>query len=410
MPFEALPGTALSTTPLRIGLVTPAWPGRASANGIATAVAHLAAGLEAIGHEVTILTHYVDGPHDHPRVILMEEHRSSVAERALYRIVPFRMKKRTVVHSIVTAARQAIAEHRIEVLLTEETHGWAGDVRRKLPVPVIVTLHGPWWLHRKTPGQPDGKAGARREAEEATALHRVDGIIAPSQDVRDRTAVEWGLPDVPCSVIGNPVSLGERSALAARVTEPHLLFVGRFDRIKGGDLVIDAFRHIASVHPTAALTFVGPDPGILQPDGSKLKLAQLLKTLPKDLQDRITVLGTRPRDDIAVLRRKFPITVIASRYETFGVALIEAMVAGSAVVATCVGGCAEIVRDGETGLLVPPESSEALAAACLRLLADKPLALHLGEAARSDIRARFSPEVVARQVAAFVASICRKPV
>lgn len=408
MPFEALRAMELATAPLRIGLLTPAWPGRSSANGIATAVAHLAAGLEAIGHEVTILAHYVDGPHDHPRVVVLDDPGMTLAERLLFRIAPDRVQKQSVVKLIVSAARKAIAEHKIEVVMVEETHGWAGDVRRKLPVPVVVTLHGPWWLHRTKPGVPDGRAGARREAQEATGLRQVDGIIAPSQDVWDRTAAEWGLPDVPCKVIGNPVSFGEVTDLAASVPDPHLLFVGRFDRIKGGDLVIEAFKRIAAAHPTCRLTFVGPDPGIPQPDGTELTLAKVHQALPEALRNRISILGIRTRDEIVSLRRKFPITLIASRYETFGVALIEAMAAGSAVVATCVGGCAEIVRDGETGLLVPPESPEALAAACLRLLADRPLARRLGEAARRDIRSRFAPEVIARQVAAFLAPICRK--
>jgi glycosyltransferase involved in cell wall biosynthesis len=408
MPFEALAETELATAPLRIGLMTPAWPGRSSANGIATAVAHLATGLEAIGHEVTILANHIDGPHDHPRVVLLPDVGLSLLERLLFRFAPDRALKRSEVKRIVMAANQAIATHRIEVIMAEETHGWAGDVRRMLPVPVIVTLHGPWWLHRTTPGKPDGRAGAWREAQEAAALREVDGIIAPSQDVRNRTETEWGLPDVPCSVIGNPVSLGDNAPVAAGMTDPHLLFVGRFDRIKGGDLVIEAFKRIAAVHPTCRLTFVGPDTGIKQPNGSELKLAKVYQALPDALQGRISILGTKSRDDILALRRQHPVTLIASRYETFGVALIEAMVAGSAVVATRVGGCSEIVRDGETGILVPPEDPDALAAACLRLLADRPLALRLGEAARADIRSRFAPEVIARQVAAFIAPICRK--
>jgi glycosyltransferase involved in cell wall biosynthesis len=83
------------------------------------------------------------------------------------------------------------------------------------------------------------------------------------------------------------------------------------------------------------------------------------------------------------------------------------MSAGSAVVSTRVGGCAEVLHDGETGLLVPPEDAQALADACLRLLGDPDLALRLGQAAQTDVAARFSPETIAREVVAFLAPLVR---
>jgi glycosyltransferase involved in cell wall biosynthesis len=407
MPFEAQLESDIANAKLRIGLVTPAWPGTATANGIATAVAHLAAGLEANGHVVTILAHRIDGPHDHPRVVVLPQRRMPLIERMVYRIAPDRVLKHAVVSRLVAAARLAIRLHRIEVVMMEETLGWAGALRRKLALPVVVTLHGPAWLHRATPVLPNGQPSGRREDWEAAGLQDVDGIIAPSQDVRDRTKAEWGLPKRPITVIGNPVSFGSDAPLAALAPEPRLLFVGRFDWIKGGDLVIETFARVAAAHPTCRFSFVGPDIGIKQQGDSLLTLASAVARLPDAIRTRIDLIGPRSRDEVAALRERHPITLIASRYETFGLALIEAMAAGSAVVSTRVGGCAEIVTDGKTGLLVPPEDPEALAAACLRLLADPQLAARLGQAAREDVRSRFSPNIVAREVAAFLAPICR---
>ncbi|RYI20477.1 MAG: glycosyltransferase, partial [Acetobacteraceae bacterium] len=206
---------------------------------------------------------------------------------------------------------------------------------------------------------------------------------------------------------GNPVNIGPLDRPAADLARPQLLFVGRFDRIKGADVLIDAFQRVAAAHPDCGLTFVGPDSGVAQPDGSLRHLTDALATLPASSRNRVTVLGHRTRDEIAELRRQHPITLVTSRYETFGVALIEAMSAGSAVVSTRVGGCAEILRHDETGLLVPPEDPAALADACLRLLGDPALARRLGAAARADVAARFSPENVAREVVAFLAPFCR---
>lgn len=392
---------------LRIGLATPAWPGTIVANGIASAVAPLAAGLQAIGHRVTILAHWIDAPHDDPNVISLPPRPTPLVERALFRIMPDHMVRRGMIAKLVAATRRAIAEQGIQVLVMEESFGWAGALRRAVPIPVVATLHGPYWLHRSGPGRPARGPDARREAWEAEGLRNVDAIIAPSHAVLDRTRAEWGLPDVPTAVIGNPVSLVDPVPAAVRSDTPQILFVGRFDRIKGADVVLDAFARVASRHPDCRLTFVGPDEGLVRADGSRLHVKQAIAALPAGVRSRIDVLGRKSRAEVAALRRSHPITLIASRYETFGVALIEAMVAGAAVISTRVGGCAEILRDGETGLLVPPEDPQAMAEACLRLLADPALARQLGQSAQSDIAARFAPQVIAREVASFLAPICR---
>jgi glycosyltransferase involved in cell wall biosynthesis len=398
---------APAARPLRIGLVTPAWPGSAAANGIASATAHLAHGLTAIGHEVTILTSEIDGPHDHPRLVELRPLPFSLSERLVSRVFPDRGVQSAAIRKLVKGARQAIADHGIEVLLMEESFGWAGPVRAAIPIPVVATLHGPQWLHRITPTAPRRGPDARREGWERSALQQVDAIISPSRDVLDRTRAEWGLPDIPTAVIGNPVQPPPPANPAALSTAPRLLFVGRFDRIKGADVLMEAFARIAAARDDVRLTFVGPDVGVQRTDGGRLRLADMLATLPASVRDRIDVTGRLPRGEIAELRQRHPVTVIASRYETFGVALIEAMVAGSAVVCTRVGGCGEILRDEETGLLVPSEDAAAMAEACLRLLADPGLALRLGQAARADVEARFSPEVIAREVATFLARVCR---
>lgn len=400
-------GETAPERPLRIGLVTPAWPGSATANGIASATAQLAAGLEALGHEVTILALRIDAPTTHPRAIQLPARQMSLAQRLFFRIAPDRAIRHWALARLIGGARLAVARHQIDVLMMEESFGWAAAVRRALSIPVVVTLHGPHWLHRTRPGKPGPGPDARREDWEAAGLQNIDGIISPSRDVLDRTRAEWGLPQVPIAIIGNPVAIPPLAEPAASLPAPHLLFVGRFDRIKGGDVLVEAFARIAAAHPDCRLTFVGPDSGVLMPDGSTRQLAEALSQLPAAARDRVEILGHRSRDEIAEIRRQHPITLITSRYETFGVALIEAMAAGSAVVSTRVGGCAEILREGETGLLVPPEDPAALADACLGLLADPALVSRLGLAARADVAARFAPESVAREVAAFLAPLCR---
>ncbi len=106
------------------------------------------------------------------------------------------------------------------------------------------------------------------------------------------------------------------------------------------------------------------------------------------LADRVRLPGFTSAPHDALLDGS--VFVLPSRYEGFGLALAEAMALGLPVIAAdCPSGPAEIVRDGVTGLLVPSENVDALAAAMARLLEDAPLARRLGDAARQT-RDRYS--------------------
>lgn len=397
----------VSSLPLRIGLLTPAWPGSKTANGVATVVAHLTAGLEACGHEVTVLPFSIDAPHDFPRVVSVPQLRLRLLDRLRMRFGPD--PEGTMHHHlarrVIAAVREAIARHGIEVLVMEESHGWASTISRHVPIPLVLTLHGPWCLHKTIQGNGDAGADARRETRERLALHHARGITSPSQDTLERTAAIWSLPALPRAVIRNPMSVPPAPADGG---PERLMFVGRFDFHKGGDVVIDAFAQIARRHPSCRLTFVGPDRAVARPGHAALALPEALARLPGAVQARIDVRGECSREEVAALRRTHGLTIVASRYENFGGTMLEAMAAGSALVCTRIGGGAEILLDGETALLVPPDDAGALAEACLRLLGDPALARRLGRAARAYVESHLSPEAIGRQMADFLTPLCRR--
>jgi glycosyltransferase involved in cell wall biosynthesis len=123
-----------------------------------------------------------------------------------------------------------------------------------------------------------------------------------------------------------------------------------------------------------------------------------LESLAREIGTRLLLPG-RVGDVAAVLRRA-DLLVHAARWEGFGLALLEAMLCGLPVVATRVSSIPEIVWDGDTGLLVPPDDPGALRAALERLLADEPLRRRLGEAGRERARTEFSVERMARRTLA----------
>ena len=393
---------------LRIGLLTPVWPGEGTANGIATAVRHLHAGLVAAGH-VPVVLPFRDESGGAAGVVPPPPARpATLAERVRMRLGQSWLQHRIIADRVARAAREAVRRHGIEVLVMEETWGWAAEVQRALPIPVVVTLHGPWFLHKALQSTPGAaRMDAVREARERAAILSCAGVTAPSRAVLTATQAQYGPFSVPTTVIPNPIPLREPVDFAALAPEARrsLLFVGRFDPHKGGDTVLEGFARLIRGGGEARLTFVGPDRGIPLPGGGVRHVAEALAALPEDVRTRVDYLGQRSAAEVTVLRRRHGIALVASRYETFGNVAMEAMAVGAAVVATRAGGLIEMLRHGETGLLVPPGDSVALANACARLLGEPGLAPRLGAAARKDVEKRLSPEVVGRVLAEFLVDL-----
>lgn len=394
---------------MRIGLVTPAWPGTRTPNGIATAVRHLEAGLSALGHEATILTMAEDGPHDHSRVIPVRRRPWRSGEKLRSLIGGADVDQNVTADCIAAAAGDAVRRHGIEVLVIEETQGWAARAAERLSIPVVVVLHGPWFLHKSLQSRGSAAGDARREAREARALVLAAGIAAPSHDVLVATERHLVLPDVPRAVIANPIPILAAASPDPATRDPTaILFVGRFDRHKGGDVMLDAFERLSAEHPQARLTFVGPDRGVTREDGSVLTLEAALAGLAPNVRARIEVTGPLGQGEIAPLRARHGMTAVASRYETFGYNVLEALASGAAIACTNSGGPGEVLTHGETALLVPPGDAEALATALSRLMRDPALAARLGAAAQDHAAAAFSPSRIAEETVAFLTRVVER--
>ncbi|MFV1966084.1 MAG: glycosyltransferase family 4 protein [Pirellulaceae bacterium] len=204
-----------------------------------------------------------------------------------------------------------------------------------------------------------------------------------------RTWARALVPNRPIYVIPNaaPCSRGEEegNTTASRDTY-RTLALGRLSPEKGFDLLLSAFARIADRHPNWNLIICGEG-------AERAALESLCQQL--DLQDRVELPGWVCDPDRAL--RDADLFVLPSRYEGFPNALLEAMAAGLACISfDCDSGPGEIIRDGEDGLLVPPEDVTGLAQAMDRLVADDALRRQLGSAARQ-VTQRFSMDRFFRQ-------------
>jgi glycosyltransferase involved in cell wall biosynthesis len=138
---------------------------------------------------------------------------------------------------------------------------------------------------------------------------------------------------------------------------------------------------VIGAFPLAKLMVVG--------DGAQRKyLEELCANL--GIAEHVTFLGRRTPAEVRGFLERIDLFVLASHWEGFGVALIEAMSAGKPVVATRVGGIPEIVDDGGCGFLVPPGQPKALADGIVSLLKDRELSLEMGKNGRKRAEALFS--------------------
>jgi glycosyltransferase involved in cell wall biosynthesis len=163
-----------------------------------------------------------------------------------------------------------------------------------------------------------------------------------------------------------------RRSLGLPETAPVIVSVGRFVRYKAYDYLLEAARVVASERPDTHWLLVG--------DG-ELREALEERTQQIGLDKQIHFTGWR--DDVAELIALGDFFVTPAISEHFGRVAIEAMAMGKAVIGTASGGTPEIVLHGQTGLLVPPADSQALARAMQTLLADQRQAEALGGAGRA---------------------------
>ncbi len=162
----------------------------------------------------------------------------------------------------------------------------------------------------------------------------------------------------------------------ARHDGQHLLFVGRLAGVKGVPVLLEALEGLVDTHPDLHLTLIGDGP-----DRSALEARAA--GLP------VRFLGYRSQAEVAQALQEADIFVLPSFAEGVPVVLMEAMAAEVPVIATQIAGIPELVREGETGCLVPPGDVAALRAAIARMLTDSAERRAMGNLARRQVLDAF---------------------
>lgn len=294
------------------------------------------------------------------------------------------------------------------------SHYWlsglvAGELRAAWgDLPIVHMFHTLGHMKNQIAQDDSERAPQSRLDGEAQVIQIADRIIAAtSAEVSQLTGL-YAAPRDKIAVIPPGVDLGrfhpmDKKQAKRRVGIPcgdtNILFAGRIEPLKGIDTLLLAMSILQERHPEAVkdtcVAIIGGDPWADDLDAEMARLQRLRADL--GIHNLVTFLGAKDQDILPYYFAAAEMVVMPSHYESFGMVALEAMAAGTPVIASEVGGLAHLVRNGVNGFHVPSRDPEALAAAILDLLEDRELRQRLGRQAR-EIAQQYDWEHIAARM------------
>jgi glycosyltransferase involved in cell wall biosynthesis len=308
--------------------------------------------------------------------------------------------KRPIDPACVGRFMQLFRRHAIDVVHSHEfTMGVYGSAAaRILAIPHVITMHG---------GLTVTKALRRRIALR-WAIRQSGNAVAVSQATRVDFAKHLGLRETAFTVVHNGVPAKTGSDVRVRrefgcpESDTVILAVGNLDRNKNHRMLLEALvrlRNEGLTVPWRLIIAAG------RGGGEHDYLREYMRA--QSLNDRVHIVTGR--NDINDLQALADIFVMPSLWEGLPMALLEAMVAGKAIVASATAGIPEAIVNGREGILVPPGDLDALAAGLRTLLTDPGRRRELGAAAFARARREFTVQVMTdRYLAMYVRLLERR--
>lgn len=261
------------------------------------------------------------------------------------------------------------------------THIYRADILTRIFAPpntkIITTLHNtePWWSCSSTHFK------IKTFVETKLAKYRKVDFIAVSESVAERAVEVFRLHPDRIQIVYNGIDLAQFPIRDIDFPKRFLkiIQVGRMEPQKGHDVSLSAFKLLLSEIPDATLLFVGDGP---------LRKQLEMKAEEIGILGKVKFLGTR--DDVPKILKEASLFWMPSRFEGFGIALLEAMASQLPTVSTNVGGLSKIVVNGVTGFLIPPDDPVALSQASIKILKSPSLAKSMGAAGRRRVEELFS--------------------
>jgi D-inositol-3-phosphate glycosyltransferase len=279
--------------------------------------------------------------------------------------------------------------------------------RERWEVPMVSMFHTLAQVKNRVAESAAEREKAIRFEVERRTMAASDRIVAATEGDRAQMVRHYGNL-APITVIPGGVDLQRfhplpRAAARAEIgvaEEKVVLFVGRIQRLKGLEVLLRAFHYARSTDASldARLVIVGGLPEAADPASNEFREITRLQRLARRLRiaDQVTFVGAVQHQQLPLYYAAADVTVMPSSYESFGLVAVESLACGTPVIASRVGGLASIVRDGETGFLVPWRDPHLFADRIVHLLKNDRLRTRMGLQARPSVE-RFGWDSIAEQ-------------
>ena len=376
---------------MKLGFFTPNYPGITQYGGIGTYTRDLARMLARLGHTVHVVTPG-KGPDSKDGDVYV--HQVDLRHvPILDRLVPgfgncWHLSRQL---------RYLVQQHGIELIELPNWEGLGCMYQRLRLTPTVVRLHT---SSRETqiidqlPATRLFLADVKREFVQA---HRADLLVTHSLAHRQMMSEELQLSAERIELIPHGVEVFPGFVRPPRPAGPlQVVFLGRLEKRKGTLELLQAFPKVLELHPGTELTMIGIDRAHCP--GDRTHAQWMADELPAATRKQIKLAGRLPQEQVDQHLQTADVFIAPSRYESFGLIYPEAMRWGIPVIGCRVGGVPEIIEHEKSGLLISPESPEAITEALHRLLGNDGLRRQLGEAGRKRIETQFCLETMAKRV------------
>lgn len=318
--------------------------------GVEIVVSNLAEKQHKMGHSVLVLTPKIRGV----------DNRVDVPYRVVHYGRP--SSKRFLTRQVILRLLYEHIRQPFDIVHSHSAypHGYvAASFSRLTGVPYIVTPHGPTDIMRNEQIRTHPKLAVRM----AEGLKSASVITAISRDIEQEILSVGGISDEKVRIIPNGVNLSDFEGVEPAHHEgPYILALGRMVYQKGFDLLIDVFAEVLREAPELHLLLGGE--GVMRKE-YEARAREL------GITDRIKFLGLVQGSLKVAYMKGAEFFVCPSRFEPFGIVVLEALASGVPVIANRVGGIVDIVEDGIQGVLVHSDNKKEFAREIVRMHRDK---------------------------------------
>jgi 1,2-diacylglycerol 3-alpha-glucosyltransferase len=366
-------------------------------NGVSTSINTFATELKALGHQVTLIApSYSDEDKEEEWIVRVPSHK-----------IYFDPEDRLMNFGKLKALLPWIRDKHFDVIHihTPFTAHYVGiHFGKKLDIPVVETYHTFFedYLHHYLPFIPQFISRKLARTISRRQCNAVDGIVSPSKPMLDvlkqygiKTPAEVVATGLDDSSFANVDGEHFRMSHDIPLAQPMLLFVGRVAHEKNIGFLLEMHVELIKKHPDALLVITGEGPAEESIKHSIDKLG---------ISNKVRMIGYLDRShELIACYKAADIFVFASKSETQGLVLLEAMAQGTAVVAIAELGTKSILIEGE-GVLIAKDDIYDFADKVSVLLSDAPKRQIIGEKGRQYAKEKWGAGVLAKKVAKFYKS------